>query len=151
MGLWDNIKSTTAEWSKNLKTKASQFKNDKFADGSMAICALVAAADGTIDADERKKTANLIVNNDLLECFDADELKTRFDNFCDKVESDFDFGKISLLQTIGKLRGKDSEARALIQIGIIIGGADGHFDPDEKKVVADSCRSLGLDPAEFDL
>jgi tellurite resistance protein TerB len=151
MGIWDNIKNTTSEWSSSLRTKANQFQNEKFADASMAICALVAAADGNVDAEERSKTASLIMNNDALDCFDAEDLKDRFNKFCDKLDSDFDFGKIALLQTIGKLRGKDSEARALIQIGIIIGGADGHFDPDEKKVVGVSCRALGLNPTEFDL
>jgi tellurite resistance protein TerB len=39
----------------------------------------------------------------------------------------------------------------VIQIGIIIGGADGNFDDDEKKAVRDACHAVNLPPAEFDL
>lgn len=43
------------------------------------------------------------------------------------------------------------EARAVIQIGIVIGGADGNFDPQERAVVREACFALGINPAEFDL
>ena len=91
------------------------------------------------------------MSNDSLSCFDADNLKERFTKYCNKLESDFDFGKISTLQAIGKLRNKDAEARAVIQVGIIIGGADGDFDPDEKQAVREACRALGIEPSDFDL
>lgn len=42
-------------------------------------------------------------------------------------------------------------ARAVIQIGIIIGGADGHFDDHEKAAVRGAAHAVGIDPAEFDL
>jgi hypothetical protein len=37
----------------------------RFRDASMAMCALVAAADGTIDAEERRRAAGLITTNDV--------------------------------------------------------------------------------------
>ena len=39
----------------------------------------------------------------------------------------------------------------MISIGLIIGGADGTFDADEKKAVREACFAVGIDPAEFDL
>ncbi|MEL0621328.1 tellurite resistance TerB family protein, partial [Psychrobacter proteolyticus] len=73
-----------------MQKNIGQFKNKKFADASMAICALVAAADGEIDADERRKTAAFIMSNDTLKVFDASELKEKFDFFCNKLEADYD-------------------------------------------------------------
>ncbi|MEU3093033.1 TerB family tellurite resistance protein, partial [Streptomyces massasporeus] len=46
---------------------------------------------------------------------------------------------------------KPAEARAVIQIGIVIGGADGDFDKDEQQVVREACYALDLPPHEFDL
>lgn len=43
------------------------------------------------------------------------------------------------------------EARAVVQIGIVIGGADGNFDKTEQGVVREACYALDLAPAEFDL
>ncbi|WP_279433022.1 TerB family tellurite resistance protein [Actinomadura bangladeshensis] len=39
--------------------------------------------------------------------------------------------------------GDPAEARAAIQIGIIIGGADGNFDSSEKAAVREACFAVG--------
>ncbi|MGP4022500.1 TerB family tellurite resistance protein [Actinomadura sp. 3N407] len=36
-------------------------------------------------------------------------------------------------------------------MGIVIGGADGDFDDNEKAVVREACHAVGLPPAEFEL
>ncbi len=151
MAFWDNLKDKVSQMSNNLQTKVSQFKNADFGNASMAMCALVAAADGTIDASERRKTAAFIMSNEMLKVFPTSELKEKFDFYCDKLSQDFDFGKIEALQTISKMKKKEDQARAVIQIGIIIGGADGNFDPDEKKAVKEACNTVGINPAEFEL
>ncbi|GAA1996051.1 tellurite resistance TerB family protein [Nakamurella flavida] len=151
MAFWDSLKLKTREMNTQLATKAGQFKNKEFANGTMAICALIAAADGSIDAQERQKTAGLIMSNDVLKVFPPDELRQKFDWYCSKLESDFDFGKVEAIATIGKLRSKPDQARAVIQIGIIIGGADGTFDEHERAAVKQACHAVGIDPAEFDL
>ena len=151
MAFWDQLKSRTVEMNSQLKTKAGQFKSKEFANGSMAMCALIAAADGTIDASERQKTASLILSNDVLAIFPPDELRQKFDFYCDKLSKDYDFGKVEAIATIAKLKKKQDQGRAVIQIGIIIGGADGNFDADEKKAVKEACFAVGISPSEFDL
>jgi len=151
MAFWDQLKSKTADMSSQLKTKAGQFKNKEFANGSMAMCALIAAADGTIDPEERRKTAALITSNDVLSIFPPSELRDKFDWYCDKLSKDYDFGKVEAIATVGKLKSKPEQARAVIQIGIIIGGADGNFDQHERAAVKDACFAVGIAPTEFDL
>lgn len=151
MAFWDQLKAKTTELSAQLKTKTDQFKNKEFANASMAMCALIAAADGSIDPSERQKTAALIMSNDILAVFPKDELREKFDWYCSKLESDFDFGKVEATATIAKLKSKPDQGRAVIQIGIIIGGADGHFDDHEKAAVRGAAHAVGIDPAEFDL
>jgi tellurite resistance protein TerB len=151
MAIWDQLKSRSQVLGDQLKTKSDQFRTKEFAHASMAMCALVAAADGTIDATERRRTAALIANNEVLKAFPADELRQKFDFYCDKLQQDFEFGQVEAIGAVAKLRGKPDQARGVIAIGIIIGGADGSFDADERKVVATACHAVGIPPAEFDL
>lgn len=151
MAFWDQLKSKTGEMNDQLRLKAGQFKNKDFADGTMAMCALIAAADGSIDASERSKVAALITSNDVLSIFPASQLRERFDHYCDKLSADFDFGKVEAVQALGKLKKKEDQARAVVQIGIIIGGADGTFDASERAAVKQACQALGVAPGDFDL
>jgi tellurite resistance protein TerB len=151
MGFLDKLKANSQKYSQQLNQKKGEFKNKNFAQASMAMCALIAAADGSIDAAERDKTTSVITSNDVLSIFHPDDLREIFNGFANKLEQDYDTGKIEAIQAIGKLKGKDSQARAVIQIGIIIGGADGNFDPDEQRAVREACNAVAIDPGEFEL
>ena len=151
MAFWDQLKQNVSNMNSSLQTNISKFKNTDFANASMAMCALIAAADGSVDGTERQKTTALILSNETLKIFQASDLKQKFDFYCDKLSQDLDFGKIEAIQAIAKLDKKPDQGRAVIQIGIIIGGADGNFDIDEKKVVKEACRAVGINPEEFDL
>lgn len=151
MALWDRLKESASTMQSQLNEKKNDLKSGAFRDASMAMCALVAAADGSIEAAERQRVASLIGTNEVLQNFPADDLQQRFNDYCQKLTADFDFGKVSIMQTIGKVAKKPTEARAVIQIGIVIGGADGDFDKDERAVVREACFALQIAPDEFDL
>lgn len=151
MGLWDRFKESASTMQTQLNSKKNDLQSGAFRDASMAMCALVAAADGSIDPAERQKVAQLIATNEVLQNFPAEDLQRRFDDNCNKLAADFDFGKVSVLQEVAKAKKKPAEARAVIQIGIVIGGADGDFDKDEQAVVREACYALDLPPHEFDL
>ena len=151
MALWDRIKESASTMQTQLVAKKNDLKSGAFRDASMAMCALVAAADGTIDPSERQRVAQLISTNEVLQNFPADDLRRRFEENLNKLTADFAFGKVSVLQEIAKAKKKPAEARAVIQIGIVIGGADGDFDKTEQAVVREACFTLDLPPHEFDL
>lgn len=151
MALWDKFKTSAQSMQTQLLAKKNDLKSGAFRDASMAMCALVAAADGTIDQSETAKVAQLIANNEVLKNFDKDDLQRRFYAYANQLQSDFQVGKVQIMQEIGKAKKKPDEARAVIQIGIVIGGADGNFDPQERAVVREACFALGIAPAEFDL
>jgi tellurite resistance protein TerB len=151
MALWDRIKESASTMQTQLVAKKNDLKSGAFRDASMAMCALVAAADGSIDPSERQRVAQLIATNEVLQNFDAIDLQRRFDENLNKLTADFAFGKVSVLQEIAKAKKKPAEARAVIQIGIVIGGADGDFDKTEQAVVREACFTLDLPPHEFDL
>ncbi|MER7937103.1 TerB family tellurite resistance protein [Streptomyces sp. NPDC093272] len=151
MALWDRIKDSATQMQTQLVAKKNDLKSGAFRDASMAMCALVAAADGTVDPSERQRVAQLIATNEVLQNFPADDLRRRFEENLDKLTADFAFGKVSVLQEVAKAKKKPAEARAVIQIGIVIGGADGDFDKTEQAVVREACFTLDLPPHEFDL
>ncbi|WP_055566725.1 MULTISPECIES: tellurite resistance TerB family protein [Streptomyces] len=151
MALWDRVKESASTMQTQLMAKKNDLKSGAFRDASMAMCALVAAADGTVDPSERQRVAQLIGSNEVLQNFPADDLRRRFDEYVDKLTADFAFGKVSVLQEVAKAKKKPAEARAVVQIGIVIGGADGDFDKDEQAVVREACFALDLPPHEFDL
>lgn len=151
MALWDRLKQSTQTMQTQLIAKKNELTSGAFRDASMAMCALVAAADGNIDPSERQRVTSLITTNEVLQNFSADDLQRRFNDYCAKLTSDFAFGKVSIMQEIAKAKKKPAEARAVIQIGIVIGGADGNFDASERAIVREACFALDLNPAEFDL
>ncbi|WP_371530454.1 TerB family tellurite resistance protein [Streptomyces sp. NBC_01283] len=151
MALWDRVKESASTMQTQLTAKKNDLKSGAFRDSSMAMCALVAAADGTIDPSERQRVAQLIATNEVLQNFPADDLRRRFDDYLDKLTADFAFGRVSVLQEVAKAKKKPAEARAVVQIGIVIGGADGDFDATERAVVREACFALDLPPHEFDL
>ncbi|MFD6299189.1 tellurite resistance TerB family protein [Streptomyces sp. NPDC060235] len=151
MALWDRLKESASTMQTQLVAKKNDLKSGAFRDASMAMCALVAAADGSIDLSERQRVAQLIATNEVLRNFDAADLQRRFDDNLNKLTADFALGKVSVLQEVAKAKKKPAEARAVIQIGIVIGGADGDFDKTEQAVVREACFALDLPPHEFDL
>ncbi|WP_069173940.1 tellurite resistance TerB family protein [Streptomyces griseus] len=132
----------------SLKT---ELKSGAYRDASMAMCALVAAADGQVDPAERQHVESLIVSNDVLRNFPPEQLRQRFDKHVDALTRDFPQGKAEAMQDIAKTLKKPTEARAVIQTGIVIAGADGDFSPAEQSVLREVCVALNLSPGEFQL
>ncbi|MFC8076951.1 tellurite resistance TerB family protein [Streptomyces sp. NPDC057137] len=151
MALWDRIKESAQTMQTQLEAKKNDLKSGSFRDASMAMCALVAAADGSIDPAERQRVTQLITSNDVLRNFPPADLQKRFDDYLNKLIADPSLGKVNVLQEVAKAKKKPTEARAVIQIGIVIGGADGNFDAQERAVVREACFALDLQPQEFDV
>ncbi|MEU5716270.1 tellurite resistance TerB family protein [Streptomyces sp. NPDC020403] len=132
----------------SLKT---ELKSGAYRDASMAMCALVAAADGHVDPAERQHVESMILSNDVLRNFPPEQLTQRFNKHVDALTRTFPQGKAEAMQDIAKTVKKPAEARAVIQTGIVIAGADGDFSPAEHAVLGEACMALNLSPEEFQL
>ncbi|WP_241191376.1 tellurite resistance TerB family protein [Deinococcus psychrotolerans] len=135
--------------SKEAQDTWSRFNDSAFADATMAACALIGAADGKIDQTERSRTAQFITTSDELRTFNVSDLRDKYDRYCDQITADFDFGKIGLMQVIGQVAGKSDQARAVVQLAVVIANSDGEFDEKEMGVVREIAQALKLDPADF--
>ncbi|MGV9454519.1 tellurite resistance TerB family protein [Streptomyces sp. NPDC003635] len=134
-----------------LGSLKAELKSGAYRDASMAMCALVAAADGHVDASETAQMESLILGNDVLQNFPPEQLRQRFHQHVSALTRNFPQGKAEAIQEIAKAAKKPTEARAVIQTGMVIAGADGHFSQAEVEVLREACGVLGLNPAEFQL
>ncbi|WSA41716.1 TerB family tellurite resistance protein [Streptomyces sp. NBC_01808] len=132
-----------------LSSMKTELKSGAYRDATMAVCALVAAADGHVHPAERERMESMIMTNDVLQNFPPEQLRQRFTKHLDRLTVDFQSGKAEALQEIAKAKKKAAEARAVIQTGFVIAGADGHIDPAEQQVLREACSVLGLAPSEF--
>ncbi|MFD9440887.1 tellurite resistance TerB family protein [Streptomyces sp. NPDC060006] len=132
-----------------LASVKTELKSGAYRDASMAMCALVAAADGYVEQAERQRVEELIVSNEVLQNFPADQLRQGFNRHVDRLVANFEQGKAEALREIAKAAKKPQEARAVVQTGIVVAGADGHFEHSEQQAIRDACAALGLAPAEF--
>lgn len=132
-----------------LASVKTELKSGAYRDASMAMCALVAAADGQVEPAERQRVEELIVSNEVLQNFPADQLRQRFNQHVDRLVANFEQGRSEALQVIAKAAKKPAEARAVIQTGMVIAGADGVFEPSEQYAIREACTALNISPSEF--
>jgi tellurite resistance protein TerB len=147
MGFFSSLLEAGSDLKDGLKHKARQFNNATFKNSLMAVCALIAAADGTIEPEEKTKVAKLIGSNEALADFDAVELRDTFLGYCDKAKDEF--ARFDLLSEVRKIKGHRDQAETAMKIGLIIANADGNFDDSEKKVVVELCKALGLPSEDY--
>lgn len=145
------LKENIAKARTNLAAEVSKFKNKEFMEAVVSGCALVAAADGSVDAAEKQKMAGFIERSEELKNFDIRQVIEVFNKSVGDFEFDQAIGKANALKMIGKIRGKDDQARVLVRVVCAIGAADGDFDDDEKAIVREIIQELSLNPSEFDL
>jgi len=150
---WSPSQTDYAEWANNKKRRAqelfSRFKSQDVLDAVVAACALVSMADGHLDASERQKMMEFVNQSEELRVFDTNKVIQKFNYFVSIIENDRMVGRAEAFRALGRIRTKPEIARLVARYCIAIGYADGNFDPNEQQMVADICRELGLNPAEF--
>ncbi|MBD0865773.1 MAG: tellurite resistance TerB family protein [Rhodobacteraceae bacterium] len=145
------LKQNTANARARMAAEVVKFKNRTFMEAVVTGCALVAAADGSIESAEKQKMAGFIERADELRHFDMRQVIEVFQKAAGDLEFDHTIGKATALKKIGRIRGNEEQARLLVRIVCAIGAADGDFDSQERAVVAEIAKELGLNPADFDL
>lgn len=147
----DWLKQNAEQARSKLSAEASKFKNKAFMEAVVNGCALVAAADGNIEASEKQKMAGFIERAEELKHFEMRQIIEVFQKAASDFEFDHGIGKASALKVISKVKGNEEQSRLLVRVVCAIGAADGDFDAQEKAMVAEIAQELGLSPAEFDL
>lgn len=145
------LKTNVTAARENVQTEFARFKNRDMMEAVVAGCALVAAADGKIAAEEKQKMIGFLQNSPEMKVFKLDDVIASFNRHAGALEFDYQIGRIEALKTVGKMRKDPAAARLLVRVCCVIGASDGEFDMTERKVVREICGELGVDAAEFDL
>ncbi|HRH91754.1 MAG TPA: tellurite resistance TerB family protein [Agitococcus sp.] len=151
MGFFDSLKQMGKDVSNKLSNEVTKFKNKDFLNAVIAGCALVAASDGNVSPEEKRKMLGFINNSDALKVFNSDEVIESFNKITSKFEFDYEIGKAEALKIVAKLKSNVDAAKLMVRVCCVIGASDGNFDQHEKQTVRIICRELGLEPSEFDL
>ena len=150
---WSPSQTDVTEWAMQQKRRAQElfnrFKSQDVLDAVVAACALVSMADGRLDPSERQKMLEFVNQSEELRVFDTNKVIQQFNYFIQRLESDRMLGRAEAFRALGKVRSKPEIARLVARYCIAIGYADGQFDQNEKQMVSEICRELGLNPAEF--
>jgi tellurite resistance protein TerB len=145
------LKDKGIEARMHLTAEVAKFRSRGFMEATVAACALVAAADGTISSEEKQKMAGFIRNSDELKHFAMSDVITFFEKVVGSFDFDAGIGKAEALKVIGRLRSNSEQARIMVRVACAIGASDGNFDQSERAVVREICVELGLNPSDFDL
>jgi len=138
--------------SKNsLQDGVKKFRNKDLMEAIAAGCAVVAAADGQVTAEEKQKMAAYIGRNEDLKVFNMNDVIGRFNHYVGGFEFDYVVGKNEAFKPIAKFQSKPEVGRIIVGVCCAIGAADGEFDTTEKDVVREMCAVLGLDASQFQL
>lgn len=150
MGILDNIKKGLADVRTRTSEEISRFKNKDVLQAIVAGCTCIAYADGKVTSDEKTKMLGFLRSSPLTAVYGLDEVVKLFDENVRRFDFDVEAGRIEALRIVGNLKGRP-EASMLVRTCIAIGKADGDFDQDERRAVAEIARELGLNPSDFDI
>jgi tellurite resistance protein TerB len=134
-----------------LDANLGRFAADKdLLEGAMAACAMIAAGDGQIEAQERQKTAEFVRRHPSMKHFDGSEAGRLFLQFCGEFDFDAGMGQTACLKQISEVRG-DEKRTLVMQLALAIAKSDGEFEPGEKVAATKICDTLGLSRSDFGL
>lgn len=136
MGLLDNFRKAKSRY---------------FMEAVAAGTAMVAFADGMVRPEEVDKLLEYVRMDENLKVFDSLEIMETFEKYIQQFEFDFQIGKEMAFKAIRTVERNTEEARLLILVCCAIGSADGVFDNNQRLVVREMCRVLGMDHRRFDL
>jgi tellurite resistance protein TerB len=124
--------------------------NKDFMVAITAACALVSAADGSIDSEEKQKMAGFVKRSEHLKMFNTTKVISSFNDFADETEFYFNIGKDAAMKAIRKVT-DDEQKVLLVRVGCAIGASDGDFDDEEKEIMREVCDEIGVAPNKFGL
>lgn len=149
MSFFDKAKAAIKSAGTSMGDEFARFKNKDVLDATVGACVIVAAADGKIDQSEKAKTLGLLQNSELTKVYSMDAVVAAFESHTRRFDFDVDHGRSEALRIIAAQKKNPDVARSIVRGAVIIGKADGDFDPSEKAAIGAICRELGLNESEF--
>lgn len=110
--------------------------------------ALIACADANLGEKEIERFRELLRNSEACSEFDLDALEASFLKMSKAMLEDFSAAKHRALEAIARVRDDETSSRLVIQAAQVALVADGVLNEVEEYMLAEICRTLGVDPEE---
>lgn len=146
---WDGLRRSVRSVRAQLAARRAHLADIEFRDSAVAICALVAEADGRIDDRERVAMLEEMAADPVLSQFTAGDVERLFDAHVARLRASPDAGHRAIFRDIARLRDRPGQARAVVALGGVIGRADGVFDALERAAVRRAAEVLGVEATDF--
>lgn len=151
MSIFDKVKGALSTGREELTRQVGRFKNKKFMQGTVAVCARIAVSSDGVSAEEKQKMMGFLRSSDELKVFDTKEVIDFFNNLVSSFDFDMEIGKGETMKYILVLKDQPEAAQLALRVGIAVAKSDGNFDADEQKSAREIAVALGFEPAEFGL
>lgn len=151
MSFFDKVKGAFNASRDELTKQVGRYKNKKFMQGTVAVCARIAVASDGVSAEEKQKMIGFLRASDELKVFETVEVIEFFNKLVTSFDFDIEIGKGETMKYILALKDQPEAAQLALRVGIAVAKSDGNFDPDEQQAVREIAVALGFEPAEFGL
>ncbi len=151
MGLFNKVKSTLSASRVELVKQVGRFKNKKFMQGTVAVCARIAVSSDGVSAEEKQKMMGFLRSSEEMKVFDTNEVIDFFNKLVSSFDFDMEIGKGETMKYILALKDQPEAAQLAVRVGIAVGKSDGNFDPDEQAATLEIIAALGFNAEEFGL
>lgn len=148
MGFFNSIKETFTSGQNELARQVGRFKNKKFMQGTVAVCAYIAVASNGVSIEEKQKMMEFLKSSEELKVFETEEVIEFFNKLLSHFEFDNEIGKGEAMKHILGLP-KPEAAQLALRVGIAVAKSDNDFDADEQKAVGEIATALGFKPQDF--
>lgn len=146
MGLFSKFRKKGAEAAVEIK----KFEKRDLMEALVGASLLVAAADGDIDDDELLKLDKQLQANPCMSAF-GPEIGKEVNRFTAMLEAGFRTGKAKILREIKDIATNKEEAEDVFLAAIEMAESDGEVDADEKKILSEIGKILGLSLRDYGL
>ena len=151
MGFFDKVKDAFNSSRDELTKQVGRFKNKKFMQGTVAVCARIAVASDGVSSEEKQKMIGFLRSSDELKVFETNEVIEFFNKLVTSFDFDVEIGKGETMKYILALKDQPEAAQLALRVGVAVAKSDGNFDADEQQAVREIAVALGFSPAEFGL
>jgi len=120
-----------------------------FLEAAMAAAAMVAIADGSIDAAERAEIADVFGSIDIFRNHDRAEGLGHFDRHVEALRSGDADAERLVMKMVRPIAERPGDARIILRLCCAVGAADGQVLEPERGAIQRLCRTLDILPEEF--
>lgn len=151
MSILNRVKNAFNTGREELTKQVGRFKNRKFMEGTVAVCARIAVSSDGVSAEEKQKMIGFLKSSEELKVFETAEVIEFFNKLVTSFDFDMEIGKGETMKYILALKSQPEAAQLAVRVGIAVAKSDGDFDRDEQTAVREIATALGFEPAEFGL